>query len=644
MPTAPSPLVIASLRGGMNNTDPWHVLPEDQCILAENVEFFYSALGERRNGCVPVSLTSSGLETYDAIVHLSQQFPTNDPNLGQIWAVGATEGVSAVFARRADDFSWNTVTIKDAIDAAAPGIYQIFAQSYQNKQFFVYPSAQDRLHVWDGSTIRRTGLAAPAAAPTVVDTGSGTYSGTRYFRTRNIEKSGSTILRRSEPSESVSITPSGSGAGAEVTRPTAVDEGETHWELEASADDRNYYLIATIAIATTTYTDTTASAVTYATFTVSEEIGEYLLQPAARFLLVDGDRLIGAGHPTDASLGSTIWWTPVSNDPGVGNDERLPLASLANNRRSLDNYEGGPITGVSENVNGVFYVFKWSHIYQATRTGNADDAYSILCLSKARGALPGSIVSGMDENGQACVYFLDPLAGPSRLGVNGLQLIHGLRRTWTRVNRLATKVVSHGVYYPEKRQVHWWVAADGADSPSLKLVLQVTEVRPGTDAEAVRGWSIATGRIAEALCSAIVNVTILGEDGSISTIARRPYIGLDTPDLLQQCDLLSTDAGQAYVAKIVTRPYMLNGLLDKWGAMQAAILANASTAGPLLVRCVRDFNKEVTSAQADFTPEGTEPFVAAQMDDLHMSDAFAIQFIFSDTTDTDVYDSHDITF
>jgi|TARA_R110000744_G_scaffold42953_1_gene96504 hypothetical protein len=47
---------ISSLRGGMNDTDPAISLPDDQCVLAENVEFFDSMLGERRKGTSAVTL------------------------------------------------------------------------------------------------------------------------------------------------------------------------------------------------------------------------------------------------------------------------------------------------------------------------------------------------------------------------------------------------------------------------------------------------------------------------------------------------------------------------------------------------------------------------------------------------------------
>lgn len=630
-PKQPNDISILSFRGGLNDTDPATTLPDDEVTVADNVEFFYSSLGERRSGCAAMSLSGSNLDDQGAIVHLSQRFPTNDPLIGELWAVGATEDTSSKWAYRSNEDEWFPVVPTDAAVTTSPVIYQIQAQAYQNKHFFAYQSTQDRLHVWDGTTLRRTGLAEPVAAPLAVDEGVGTYSGVRYFRVRFIEKSGSEILRRSEPSASVKLTPSGGGAGATITRPTTINEGETHWELEGSADDAVYYILQTIILATTTAIDTIASVLSYADLgDLSEPIGTYLLQPSAKYLLVDGDRLIGAGHWTDLTQGSRVWWTPVSKDPGFGNDERLPLQSLVDDFEDLDNYEGGAITGLSQTVNGSFYVFKWSHIYQATRTGVATNAYDFICISKVRGALPGSIVSGMDEFGHACIYFLDPLTGPSRLGSSGLQAINGIRQTWTRVNRLASGVVSHGVYYPEKRQMHWWVSADSENFPNLKLVLQVNETREDSTANVVRGWSLATGRIAEAYCSTIVNVEVLDSDGVVATISRRPYIGLTSPDLLQQCDLLSTDADQTYVARIVTKPYVVAGLLNKWGAMTAALLADASTNGTVMISCIRDFGKETTDVTTDLLPESTETQVLKIFDSLVMSNAFAIQFEFSD--------------
>src|SRR5690606_5003066 len=98
-----------------------------------------------------------------------------------------------------------------------------------------------------------------------------------------------TTLRRSEPSASQSFTPSGSGTAARVTKPATISEGETHWEIEASTDNVNFYVIATQAVGTTTYNDS-ADPDTYSDNPLSEDIGDYTLLWSAKFLSVDEDR------------------------------------------------------------------------------------------------------------------------------------------------------------------------------------------------------------------------------------------------------------------------------------------------------------------------------------------------------------------
>jgi len=619
-------LIFQSLRGGMNDELPPHALAEDQCVLAENAEFFWSTLGERRAGCDPFDLTDSGLLAQSTIAHLSEWFPDNAVKTPEWWAIGAIAGVSVAVARRSGGV-WAAVSPDDAITSASPGIFQVRSVALNNKLFWAYPSATDRLHCWDKTYLRRTGLAEPIAAPTGAVEGSGSYASVRYFRVRYVEKSGDTVVRRSEPSATLSFTPTGTPAGCRITRPALLGEHETHWEVEASTDNANFYCIETVAKATTIYDDETDYATGYADLgPVSEVSGTYLTQPSCRYIGIDGDRLLMAGHWTDTTQQSRIAWTPVSNDPGDGNDERIPL--LTNNYRNLDNSEGGPITGISNAVNGTWCTFKWSHLYRLTRTGEINQAYDVYTVSKKRGAIHGSVVDGVDENGAACVYFLDPTLGPSRIGSGGLQAIRGMGTTWTRVSLNAAHVIAHGVYYPFKQQVCWWIAVDGADRPNLVLKLQVDQIRWSEDSGAAwRGWSIATGRIAEAYCSSILSeITIVN---SVVNLSGHPFIGLSAPDLLQRCDVNTTDAGVPYRATIRTRPIFAVGLLDRWGAMTAALLATARV-GNVVVKLIRDFSKETAQVAVDLSPEGTEDYVIKALDDLSMSEAKCLQVEFTD--------------
>lgn len=622
-------VVIESLRGGMNNTDPANMLAPDECVLMENVEIFFSTMGERRQGCIPLNLAGSGLENQAAIVHISEWFPTNVQTLPEWWAVGATVGVSVSVARRDPSRVWHAITPDDAILSTTPYIYSIQNQPLTGiipLNFFTYASAVDRMHVWDGTYLRRSGLAAPTLAPTGSDTGGGAYATVRYFRVRFVEKDGlGRILRRSEPSPSLPFTPSGAGSGAVVTRPALVNEHETHWELEAAEDNATFYRIASTAVGTVSVTDSTAYATGYSGLgPLSEDVGTYLLVPSVRFLAADSDRLLFGGHQTDSARQSSVYWSPVFNDPGAGNFERLPLS--VNNSVNLDNGAGGPLTGISSAINGVWYAFKWSRIYAMVRTNNLARAYEAMTLSSTQGAVPGSIFEGGDEAGRSCIYFLDPMTGPMRVGPMGLQSLSGLRTTWGRVN-LHASLPSCGVYYPYKQQAIWWIPVDGSDTPNLVIKNQITAMT-AKDGIVRRGWTTATGRIAEALCAAALTEVTLAS--GVDSLSARPCIGLSAPDLVQICDVGSTDAGDAFIATILTRPYIIVDLLNRWGVMCASCLAGPSTTTKVQVTLIRDFGKEFKQVTMDLVPEGLESFVIKDLDDLRISDARVVQIQFND--------------
>lgn len=626
----PNDLIVSSLRGGQNDTDPPSSLKDDECVLAENVEFFASALGERRNGCGPLDITGSGLSDEAIMVFVTEWAVDNDVLSPEIFAISATPAATATVAVR-NNLVWNELTgseIEDALNVTVPAIYQINAAALGGLLFVAYRSGVERMHVWDGTTLRRAGFAQPNP-PTAADTAvGGTYASTRYFRIRIVERSGSDVLRMSEPSTTLTFTPSGTKDGAIISQPVSLPgEGETDWIVEGSTDDSLYYQIATVAIGTTTYTDHTAFATGYSGQGVlSPQIGDYDNLPSAKFVAVDGDRLIFAGHWTDESLMSQIGWSPVQNDPGYGNSQRLPLD--VDDTTNLDNTLGGPITGISSSDFGTWYAFKFNRIYRMMRTGDVSNAYDVICLSSSRGAIEGSIVRGYTEDGSSCIYFLDPLMGPSRVGSFGIQTIIGLRGTWGRVNLQASAVVACGCFYPYKQQVHWWIAVDGSDRPNLKIVNQVSELRAvGGDAVG-RGWSTWTGRITEAACCAVLTETV-SIDG-VSSLSERPFAGLSSPDLLQRCDTEDTDAGEDYTATIITKPYLLAGQLNQWGAMNASVLATANADHSIKVSFIKDFGVEENVVNTDLAAAGSETQVFKMLDALRMSEARAIQIKITD--------------
>lgn len=739
MATEAAPITIQSLRGGLNDTDPAHAIADDQCTAAMNVEFFNAMLGERRGGCTPLSLTGSGLTAEAEMAHLSQWFPTNVVTLPEYIAVACTVGVSVTLARRDTGGTWHTIVPGDAINTSAPDVFDIVSQPLDANLFLAYRSGQDRLHLIDNTgALARTGLAQPAA-PSVADTGSANYTSVRYFRVRYTKMSGSVVLVRSEPSATTTFTPSGTGAAARITKPASISEGETHWEVEASGDNANWYRIATVVVATTTYDDYTASSKSYpaprgagaptsndgtsityvllsdqaaalnltgtvsngsygnpagtiygrgwigytaadvyipafpptwtqgtkwyaspdvatameaassgngsnyaAIGVLSAAVGAYLNIPSARYLAVDGDRLIYGGHQTDVTLMSTVGWTPPKNDPGVGNSQRAPIVDIGgtdiNTTADLDNYDGGVLTGLAASTYGTWYAFKWQRIYSAVRTRDEVRAYDIDTVSTTRGALPGSVVRAAAHDGSTTIYFLDPFIGPCKLGTGGVvTAIRGLRTTWRRINTKATKVICCGVFYPFKEQVKWWISVDGGNTPTLELVLQTSELKAAEDGQLGGGWSQADGKIATARCAAALTATVGNQTTDF------PFVGLAAPDFVQRCDTGTTDNGTAFTARIVTKAFCWASLLRLWGSLNVGLLATANALGSIRVSLIKDLGVErqplAPGVITSLAPVGSETMVVKPFDNLTLSEMTLTQVELTDGTANQAWDA-----
>ncbi len=634
--------VLQSLRGGLNNSDPAINIPDDQCVAANNVEFNKSLLGERRRGTSAITVSAS--MTKERITFLSRHLSTVDETAAQLWILGVTG--TASYRLDYKDTSWHNVTIADTVSLAGFDQYRWQAVSLHGKQFFAFNSDVDRLHCYDPAlaptTLRRVGLAAPAAAPTGADTAAGgTFTQTRYYRVRGATLSGTVVLQRSEPSAVLTFAPVGTKTGITVTKPTMPGEGETHWELEASLDNVNFYRIARTVVGTTTFDDTTNATTGYAvTYPLSEDIGDYTLLGSARYLTVDADRLVWAGSYEDDTLGSRVGWTPVGHSTGNGNDERQELDT--DPTLDLDGYEGGSITGLSSPAAGSFFAFKATHIYKLVRTGSRRAAYDVVVISKERGALHGSVVQGVDQLGRACIYFLDPNVGPCRYGANGLEWCGSdIRETWALVNKEATQVLCSGIYDPINRQVIWNIATGSANIPSLGIVLQTDSVR-STEDGTKRGWATWDGNRTKALAMCLFSDNI--EAGTARSRTLRPFIALEGLGLVHICDTGTTDNSVAYTASITTKPYVLTTILDKMTIMAGTILGKAVTSAAVLVQIVRDFAVETSAGvTVSFTAAGSETVKFVPMDNQSMAEATVVQFkITDDATNAARWELHQL--
>lgn len=619
---------IDSLRGGMNNTDPQVSLPEDQCILAENVEYIDSLLGERRKGTIAISLPSD-ISARDRVTFSHRDVPTSDPTASVLWLLGVTGTATAKLCRKTT--SWSTVTISDTPTLTGFYQYQWQAVSLHGKTFFAYKSDQNRLHVYDGTSMRRVGIIAPTAAPTAVDTaGAGTFAGTRYYQVRFTTQSSGVTLLRSEPSAVLTKAPSGANTGLIITKPSSGSEGETHWELEASTDNTDFYVLATTLVGTTTVTDTTDFSTGYVAYDLSEDIEDYSLIPSARYLTVDEDRLVWAGSWETAAMDSRVGWTPVFNDPGSGNDERFETDT--DPFVDLDASLNGAITGISEPTFGSIWVFKQNAIYKLTRSGQRTQAYAADKYTEALGAIHGSVHSGLDESGQPCIYFLDHEQGPCRIGIGGIKRCgEDIRKTWELMSVDATAVVASCLYYPFKKQMIWNLAISGGNSPSTSLVLHVDKARPFPDGVR-KGWSLWTGNRAKALSMVLYADNIDSNTTCSRTLV--PYITLEGLGLVHRCDTGTTDNSVAYTATITSRPYYLRTVLNKFTVMTAAVLAKAIASSAITVKCLRDFGIETTVTVSDksLAATGTETDVIVNLDEFKGAELKTVQVQFVDPT------------
>lgn len=622
-------LSITSLRGGMNNTDPAIGLPDDQCILAQNVEFVDSMLGERRRGTSALTLHADQ-SSMDRVTFLFRHLPSDDETAAELHVLSVTGTTTAKLFKKTT--SWSQVTISDTPTLTGFSQYRWAAVSLHGKCFMAYDSNVDRLHVLEGSTMRRVGLAEPAAAPSVANSAAaGTFSGERFYRVRFTVQSGGTTILRSEPSAYNAFTPDGAHTGAVITKPATISEGETHWEIEASfVVDGDYYVVATVAVGTTTYTDTTAYTTGYAgNLTLSEDVGDYALIPSAKYLVADEDRLVWAGSWESAAYASRVGWTPVYGAAGVGNDERFETDT--DPFKDLDTYDGGPITGLSAPALGSIWVFKSKAIFRMTRTNNRASAYKAAKFTNKLGAIHGSVVNGVDATGAPCVYFIDPDVGPCRIGPAGITRCgEDIRKTWEALNVDATQVVASALFFPTNKQVWWAIAVDSGNTPTKMLVLHTQHSRDFADGTR-RGWAVWTGNIAKALTMCLFADNI--EDNTARSLTLVPFIGLEGLGLAHRCHTGITDNSVAYAATITTKPYWLRSLLQRFQVRAAAVCAKAVTSAAITVKCLRDFGAETTATVSDVDlADATATDVVELLDNLKGSEMRVAQFQFVDVT------------
>jgi hypothetical protein len=516
----------------------------------------------------------------------------------------------------------------------------ISSVTFNGKWFFAYSSSVDRLHVWEPTgapaDIRRVGLAQPAA-PTGAQI-AGAVTDTRTYKVAFTKQSGGITLLRSELS-AASAAQVMAAQQTTVTRPTLINEGETHWELyAASATTTNglYYLIATTIVATATAADNNAA---IPTTTEDPVVGINSVFPSVKFLSTDNNRLFGAGQQGHGAFTSRIWFTPVLGDNNIGDDERYVNSLNRKTYIDLNANDGGAITGLSPSMQGALYAFKLRQIYKLTPTGDPDTPYLPYKISDTVGCIDNRTIKlGEDQAGNPCLYFAS-LAGPYRLGVSGLEYIgRDVEDIWDDV-QIDLSFCCHAVYYPNKKQYWLWVTVDGTTGhqfPEMILVFNVLSGTP-TDQGIRGGWATYDGPMSRARCAVLfANSTTSG----IMSKLLKPYLGLwDVNDAILKGDDETVDADNStlYQAYLFTRAYQPAGKGIKFNVLNPVLQAKSQPGVSVSIGMTKDYGVEPTKFGAAVSLASAAQSRVVVKVEVTESECKAIQFTIGDQT---VLDTH----
>jgi hypothetical protein len=210
---------ISDLRGGINNSDSPTLLKPNEIVDARNVDFREGALGAKRRGTDGIDLTGSIFDS--PVIALIRHTPSNDTSDDELWGIDENGNVD-----RQVGGSWDggVAAVNDHVVINGQNYYAN-GVSLHGKLFIAAQGTQDRLLVWDGTVLRWAGLQQPPDPTVANSAAAGSYSGTRYFRIRYVERNAAdtATLRRSEFTNVVSLVPSGTNTGAVITKPSGTE-------------------------------------------------------------------------------------------------------------------------------------------------------------------------------------------------------------------------------------------------------------------------------------------------------------------------------------------------------------------------------------------------------------------------------------
>lgn len=614
-------------------------VPANMSAESINTVIVPGTLGRKRPGTTAVSISGT---SWTKIARFAKYVPQAGLSSAKMVLV-TDDGTPAVLVADVT-FAFAALTLTDNYNSAPQKTN--FAQ-LNNKLFVAYDSgaSSNRLHVYDPTNdsthLIRAGLKT-SAAPTVADTGSGSYAATaRWYAVIWRTKAGSTILRQSERSPGVAFTPSGSGTAARVTKPTNIGESETHWVVMASnvGIDGPYYELSEVVIGTTTYDDS-ADPTSYSTNSAEPEIGQFLPFPSTKHILTDGVHLFGLGvwatsaGDSIAPVPGRVYFTPAIGTTNHGDDERCPNSVSTSNWIDLQPNGGfaGEDRGLGGPLNNEIYCFKANGIYRLVPTGQVLAPFKRIVASEVLGAVShASIVMAEDEAGMPQMYFLDPNTGPWRTGVGAefQWLGRDIWDLWRSFNVNATHVASWGVFDPFYRRILWWISTGSANDPNLVVVFDCATGVVEQAHIVRRGWTQWNGNVAAWIAGVVfpkaasnVKQAIYGSAGSGALQQLSDDFGTTATDAPA-----STAYGAYATSKAFTEP---DGISRKKRITESYGVATASM--NVEQTLIKDRGAETFGPEAvTTTPAATEDAVRVRFQTTDVANADFLQVKLGDT-------------
>lgn len=625
---------------GRNGIDTPDDISDDMCAEAINIVLTGSTLGAKRPGSSNQALTG----TFSGFNAMARFSAAQDDTAAQLIVVdrSATAKIGRVTAGTAftnltlsDNFGGGTETVAD------------FAV-LNGKCYIAYGSSVDRLHVYDPSEsttlVRRVGFPLVIAAPTVANTGSGSYAATaRFYRIVYAVVASSVIRRRSNlGTPSATFTPSGSGLAARVSQGAVPGEGETHWIVYGSSDGVIYYnLSGNIAIGTTTYDDS-AVVGNYSLNDPAPDEGSFTAPNSYKFLATDGNRLLGFGAWETTSKNGRVWFSPaLDSAPLYASDDDERVSNTTTFQGWIDiqrngGYEDRAIIGP---LDAAMFVFQSRGITMLVQTGDGQTPYRRVTLHPIIGALSqASCCMGEDESGRPCIYFLDPERGPYRYGSNGLEWCgYDVQDVWMTVNQAAktrfafaahAKYVSYSTGEGVVRRVLFWIPTGVATDPNKILVFDVQRgVR--TARQGVRkGWTVWTGDLAMARCSVLFAETF----GATMSRTQKVYGGTATKLLRAMDTTASDDDGTAYQAFVTSKAWDAGIRHKNKKVVKSWVQAGGLTGKTLTQTLSRNFSEESRTSSVDLTASGAQTRIFKQFDTGQLVDGSTFQTTLGDAS------------